>query len=192
MTKKYEDLEFTDNFMFVKIMDSHPDLCKEMLEMILNTKISRLEMIQYEDTMQPTYESKGVRLDVYLQDEAKSRYNIEMQAAPCPEIAKRSRYYHSTMDVEQLLKGEHYSELKKSFVIFICKDLGMEGYDLPIYTFMYRSEEDPEKYLNDETYTIFVNARLSEYQQAKAVKHELNHFYGDDFSKDNVNEIENK
>ena len=44
----------------------------------------------------------------------------------------------------------------------------------------------------DGTHTIFVNARLSEYQQAKAVKHELNHFYGDDFSKDDVNEIENK
>ena len=43
----------------------------------------------------------------------------------------------------------------------------------------------------DGTHTIFVNDKLSEYQQAKAVKHELNHFYSDDFDKLDVNEIEN-
>ena len=43
----------------------------------------------------------------------------------------------------------------------------------------------------DGTHTIFVNERLSKDQQAKAVKHELNHFYNDDFSKLDVNEIEN-
>ena len=43
----------------------------------------------------------------------------------------------------------------------------------------------------DGTHTIFVNAKLSAYQQAKAVRHELDHFYGDDFKKDDVKNIEN-
>ena len=30
--KEYEDLEFTDNFMFVKIMYHNPDLCRELAE----------------------------------------------------------------------------------------------------------------------------------------------------------------
>ena len=42
----------------------------------------------------------------------------------------------------------------------------------------------------DGTHTIFVNARLSQYQQAKAVRHELDHFYGDDLQKADVNDIE--
>lgn len=42
----------------------------------------------------------------------------------------------------------------------------------------------------DGTYTIFVNAKLSQYQQAKAVRHELDHFYGDDFKKGDVKDIE--
>lgn len=43
----------------------------------------------------------------------------------------------------------------------------------------------------DGTHTIFVNARLSEDQQAKAVRHELDHFYGDDLQKADVKDIEN-
>ena len=42
----------------------------------------------------------------------------------------------------------------------------------------------------DGTHTIFVNAKLSTYQQAKAVRHEIDHYFKDDFSKSDVNEIE--
>ena len=43
----------------------------------------------------------------------------------------------------------------------------------------------------DGTHTIFVNAKLSTYQQAKAVRHELDHFYDNDFNKADVKEAEN-
>ncbi len=43
----------------------------------------------------------------------------------------------------------------------------------------------------DGSHTIFVNNRLSLYQQARAVKHELDHYYKDDFDKFDVNDIEN-
>ena len=44
----------------------------------------------------------------------------------------------------------------------------------------------------DGTHTIFVNAKLSTYQQAKAVKHEIDHFYENDFEKSDVRDAENK
>ena len=44
----------------------------------------------------------------------------------------------------------------------------------------------------DGTHTILVNAKLSTYQQAKAVKHEIDHFYENDFEKSDVNDIEAK
>ena len=44
----------------------------------------------------------------------------------------------------------------------------------------------------DGTHTIFVNAKLSTYQQAKAVRHEIDHYFKDDFSKSDVNDIEAK
>lgn len=40
--KLYEQLTFTDDFMFCKVMTNHPELCKELLELILGIKIREL------------------------------------------------------------------------------------------------------------------------------------------------------
>ena len=37
--KSYEELEFTDDFLFCKIMENNVDLCKELTELILDRKI---------------------------------------------------------------------------------------------------------------------------------------------------------
>ena len=42
----------------------------------------------------------------------------------------------------------------------------------------------------DGSHTILVNAKLSTEQQAKAVRHELDHFYANDFEKEDVKDIE--
>lgn len=158
MAKSYEELEFTDNFMFVKIMSTHLDLCAELIGLILQKKISHLEPVTYENTFQPTYESRGIRLDVYVEDDEHSRYDVEMQVEPDINLAKRSRYYHSAMDMEMLLKGKDYSELKQSFVIFICKNEIPGRFDRPVSTFQKLCVEAPEEELDDGTCTVFVNA----------------------------------
>lgn len=40
--KSYEELEFTDDFLFCKIMENNVDLCKELTELILNRKIGKI------------------------------------------------------------------------------------------------------------------------------------------------------
>ena len=161
MSKPYEELEFTDNFMFVKVMSTYLDLCQELLELILGIRIKSLKLSSYEKTVLPAHESRGIRMDVYTEDDD-AGYDIEMQAEPEISIAKRSRYYHSARDVESLMRGTDYSELKRSVVIFICKEKIGDGYTKPIYTFRYRSEEDPDTYLGDETWTVFVNAHCDD------------------------------
>ena len=47
----------------------------------------------------------GVRLDVYLNDENGTHYDIEMQTTNQKDIEKRIRYYQSTIDREVLGKG---------------------------------------------------------------------------------------
>ena len=34
---------------------------------------------------------------------------------------KRTRYYQSMIDMDSLMKGQDYSELKDSYILFICK-----------------------------------------------------------------------
>ena len=125
---------------------------------ILQKKIERIEFTSYERTVEIRPDSKGIRLDVYTQDEEQNVYNIEMQVQKEPNLPKRSRYYHSMIDLDLLEKGEEYSQLRQSYVIFISKEKLGEGYSLPIYTYRYQCKENPEILLEDGTWTIFVNA----------------------------------
>lgn len=45
---------------------------------------------------------------------------------------------------------------------------------------------------NDDSYTIFLNARLSRDSQLESYYHALKHIKENDFEKDNVQEIETK
>ena len=70
--KKFEDLTFADHYMFEKVLQNK-EICKELLERLLKIKIERLEYPEIEKEISPYYESKGVRLDVYVKDTEKCR-----------------------------------------------------------------------------------------------------------------------
>ena len=77
--------------------------------------------------------SKGIRLDVWVGDEKGTLYGIEMQTTNQKKIAKRLRYYQSTIDVSTLSKDGDYNDLPDTFIIFFCPfDYLNAG--LPIYT----------------------------------------------------------
>ena len=77
--KNYEDLTFTDDFMFCKIMANNPELCKELLELILDCKIRKIELSEEQKQINMTYDGRGVRLDVYVEDDAHTVYDVDMQ-----------------------------------------------------------------------------------------------------------------
>ena len=63
-----------------------------------------------------------------------THYDVEMQVAKKEALEKRTRYYHSQMDMELLVKGKDYSELPKACVIFICDfDPFEEKKEVPLY-----------------------------------------------------------
>ncbi|MCD7819134.1 MAG: Rpn family recombination-promoting nuclease/putative transposase [Lachnospiraceae bacterium] len=145
--KKWEDLELKDDFMFAKVMRD-PELCREMLERLLDFRISRIEYT--------AYDSQSVRLDIYVQDEENTVYNIEIQTTDTKELPKRSRYYQGMIDLDLIEKGEHYKKLNKSYVIFICTfDLFGKGFYR--YTFENLCKEDSTIALNDQTTKLFFN-----------------------------------
>ena len=79
-----------------------------------------------------------------------------------PMRGKRTRYYQSMIDMDSLLKGAVYSELKESYVIFICTSDPFES-GLPVYTFERKCREDAGVELKDETHHLIFNA--SAYEQ---------------------------
>ena len=81
--KAWEDLTIADDYMF-KLVMSHKRICKHLLEMLLGIKIRDLKEPETEKAMKHGYESKGIRLDVYVEDDANTVYDIEMQVRHYP------------------------------------------------------------------------------------------------------------
>ena len=81
-----------------------------------------------------------------------------MQKGKRKNLAKRSSYYQGSIDLDMISKGEDYTKLKKSFVVFICTfDPFDKGRHL--YTFENRCNEDVSLVLGDETTKVFLNTR---------------------------------
>ena len=152
--KKYEELTISDDFIFGKVM-SDPQILKGFLQRVLpHIDFTDLKIVVAQYTVDPYYGSHGVRLDVYAKDE-RHLYSIEMQVGHYELLPKRSRYYQSAMDMEDLVKGEAYSSLKEQYIIFITPEDPFHD-----KLFMYRYENtciENGKSLSDGTQKIFIN-----------------------------------
>jgi len=152
--EKWERATIANNFIFYKVMRNNPDICKELLEILLEFKIERIEMSQ-EEVVDIDFASKGIRMDVYVKDaDGLKAYNIEMQTTDTEELPERSRYYQGIMDVDLLKSGQQYKELKTTYIIFIClDDIFKKG--LAKYTFENLCLEDKKTKLGDRTQKVF-------------------------------------
>ena len=156
LEETWENLTFANNFLFCKIMESEPELCKQVLELLLEIKIDHLEYPVAERTFQENIDSKSVRFDVYTQDDNRI-FDLEIQTTNKRNLPKRARYYQSIIDVENLYKGLNYTKLKDSYVIFLClKDTFNKG--LPVYFFENICRQNKNIRLNDRTFKVFFNA----------------------------------
>ncbi|WP_051656746.1 Rpn family recombination-promoting nuclease/putative transposase [Butyrivibrio sp. AE3004] len=153
--KNYEDLCFTDDFMFCKILQENEDLCKELTELILGRKIRRIVKTEKQKAIQIAPDGHGVRFDVYFTDDEMNVYDIEMQKSDTKELPLRSRYYQGMIDLDFLAAGKEYKELPHSYVIFLCKfDLFKRGYHK--YSFVPKCKEVENLLLDDKTDRVFI------------------------------------
>ena len=114
----WDKIGISDDLMFGKVMRNQ-ELCKKLLETILRVPIKKIEYPEEQKVIDITKDSKSVRLDVYVNDDAGTVYDVEMQTTSSKDLPKRSRYYQGMIDLNQIEKGAFYRDLNKSFVIFI-------------------------------------------------------------------------
>ncbi len=155
--KPWEDLTIQDDYMF-KLVMRRKHICKTMIEKILQIKLTNIRYIDEEKTVKPKYESKGVRLDVYVEGSGEI-FEIEMQVRQpdSGELAKRVRYYQAMIDSEQLAAGQKYKALPTTYIIFICP---FDPFGLSRHIYMFRNlcVEDTKMELDDKTTKVFVNS----------------------------------
>ncbi|MBR7063684.1 MAG: Rpn family recombination-promoting nuclease/putative transposase, partial [Treponema sp.] len=152
--EKWENLPITNDYIFCKIFED-AELCKEMIEILLDIKIDHVEFPESQKHLKSSFLSKSIRLDVFVQDEERV-FDVEIQVASRPDLALRTRYYHSNMDTSLLQSGMVYSDLKESYVIFLCL-FDPIGNGLPVYDFATVEKSHPDIILNDKRHTILYN-----------------------------------
>ena len=176
MAKAYEELELKDDFMFSVIMRD-PKYVKPFLETILRIKIAKIEYPEVQKNIDIAAGAKGIRLDVYVEDEKHTVFNLEMQTTTARNLPKRMRYYQGMIDLNILEKGDDYNHLKKSYVIFICT-FDPFGLGRHIYTFENRCSEDTALTLNDGTVKIILNTKGTLDDVSPAMKRLLDYVDG--------------
>ena len=190
---KFEDLTISNDFMFKEVMKSNKGLCKRLVGSIMQQDIEDIVYIETEKTLQPYYDSRGIRLDVILADENHTRYNLEMQArnviskAGVALLPKRTRYYQSVIDMDMLKQGENFDQLNPLVLIFICTfDFYKEG--RYVYTFKSRCLENLELELANDVTVKLVNAKGKQGQVNDLLKNFLEYVMTnkpvDDFTED--------
>ena len=155
--ERYASLLFSDDFLFCKILTENEDITKELLELILDIKISSVR-VNKQEVIDLTADGRSVRLDVYAEDDENEVFDVEMQTTRQKNLPKRSRYYQGMIDLNLINRGDDLKKLKKSFVIFICMSDPFPGYNRCIYTFENICREEAGLTLSDETYKVFLNA----------------------------------
>ena len=157
-TVDFDKLTIMNDFMFGTVMRKE-EFCKPLLETILGVKIRALVYLNDQEAIKADIpDSRGVRLDVYVEDDQNTVYDIDVQTTSNTNLPKRMRMYQSMIDVRALEEGDDYQKLKKSFVIFITNydPFGAKRY---VYTFRSRCDEDNALVLNDAAVKLVVNTK---------------------------------
>lgn len=155
----WEEVTISNGLMFRFLME-RGDLCKKLLERILDIEIAHIEIPEFEKDFRADGDSKGIRLDVFLRDVNGVAINVEMQSLEMDKeaIGKRIRYYRSITDSALLPKGKDYTHLRQSYIIFICT---FDPYEAgrARYTFSNLCHEDTAISMHDEATSIVLNAK---------------------------------
>ena len=154
--KNFQDLTLADDFMFGEVM-RRPENVKPFLEALLDIKIASINVIDKQKDLDDTYDAHGIRLDVYLEDENHTKYDVEMQRTLRRYLEKRVRYYQSGIDRRTLEAGEDYEELKDSYVIFVCTS-DYFGKGLAVYEKESHVKDAPEVPFEDGSHALILNA----------------------------------
>ena len=165
--EKYEDIKFTNNFAFCKVMQNE-EICREVIETLLHIKVGKLVYKSFEKELKLEPDKRGIRLDVYVADSDRV-FDLEMQTTDKKNLGCRMRYYQCMIDAELLEKGADFNDLKESNIIFICTfDPFYKG--LPQYTFSNSCDEMPDLKLDDKCRKIAYNVNAFEKVSDKKIR----------------------
>ncbi|WP_155517713.1 Rpn family recombination-promoting nuclease/putative transposase, partial [Lactobacillus jensenii] len=137
--------------------------CKAIIQAVLpDVNVVSVESIdtQKELGTKSDKQSKSVRLDIAVKDQAGNLYDVEMQVNNNHDIGPRMRYYQSSMDRDTLDRGEPYTSLTRTYLIFLCA-FDPFGRGKLRYSFHLYDDEDKSIQLKNNAENIIINSKGS-------------------------------
>ena len=187
--KSFDELTFQDNFIFQKVM-LKKHICKAVLERLLDISIEDIVYIHEEKNLDVRWDTKSVRLDVFVNDDKGTVFNIEMQTSKdMEELVKRTRFYQSILDMYHIQKGQKYTTLNDSYVIFICTFPVFTG-NRHKYTFKNVCIEDHDIVLNDGATKLFLSTKGTQDDVSKPLQAFLNYIDGQEATDELLRDID--
>ncbi|NGG32873.1 Rpn family recombination-promoting nuclease/putative transposase [Lactobacillus jensenii] len=151
---------FTNDEIFGSIMQNKR-FCKAIIKAVLpDVNVVSVESIdtQKELGTKSDKRSKSVRLDIAVKDQAGNLYDLEMQVNNNHDIGPRMRYYQSSMDRDTLDRGEPYTSLARTYLIFLCA-FDPFGKGKLRYSFHLYDDEDKDIQLENNAENIIINSK---------------------------------
>ena len=155
--KPLSEQTLMNNYVFSQVM-REPKRIRPLLEFILGKKIRLIRMVDPEKTMKERFQSKGIRLDLYVEDVDGVVYDCEVQTTDEKNLPRRMRYYQAMLDITFFRAGSDYNKMRKSYVVFICS---FDPYDEGryIYTFQNRCDQNYDLLFGDDAVKVVVNTK---------------------------------
>lgn len=125
--KPLEEMNVIDDFLFTAIMSDEEDgleVCRMILSCVLKREIGNIKFTVQKIVQGASEDSHGIRMDVYVTEEAGDRINVydvepDKQSSKKALLPKRSRYYGDLIDKQLLESGNDYDKLPELVTIFI-------------------------------------------------------------------------
>lgn len=160
-----QELNLVDDFLMNRLT-SHKVYGEKaagyILSCILERQIGKLTVVPQYFCCGEDRETHGVRLDVYLDEQAGGIFDIEPDQNSGVEeqsaLPRRVRFYHAKLDAGSLASGEEYRNLRNVVVIFITT-YDPFGLGRMVYTIRNGCVEEPDMPYDDGAQTVFLYTR---------------------------------
>lgn len=160
-----------DDFMRVLLRDNLP-LAELLVRIIMDKPDLVLLSCETQADMKRLTGARSICLDAYATDAQGKKYDIEIQRADKGASLHRARYHASVMDVENLNKGQEFSELPDVYVIFVTEsDVFKEG--RAVYT-MGLTDLETGAMREDGRHILYVNGGYRGNDQIGRLMHDIN------------------
>ena len=166
--KKIQEFCLMDDTFMSKVFKK---CTEELLRIILEKDDLKVKSVKTQYVID-NLQGHSIRLDICAADGKGKIYDIEIQNDNSGAVPKRARYNSSIIDANELEKGEDYSKLPETYIIFITKNDILGGNKL-IYHIDRTIKEMRNCYFGDEAHIIYIYSQKKSRTELGKLMHDF-------------------